>query len=364
MGLGAAAVLFVAAVVAGLLTRAAPSRPAEAPRVLGRTYARGGLPGGAVEVAPAGLAPTDAAPIEPPPAVFAGPVAAPAPVPVALAQRHPVRAGGLWAVVVGIDDYPGSDHDLRFAVNDANDVDAALASDGVPADHRIVLLDGAARAATVRAALQWLGDHAGPDAVAVFSYAGHARSHGGGHESLVAADGVEIPDTELAGLLHDVVAGRMWVNLAACYGGGFTEVLRPGVVLTAAAPADQQAYESTTFERSYLGEYMVHRGMLSGGVSAVQPAYTSAHDAIAHDYPDRVPFEADDHAPVIDLRSPATTTTATRGGNGAGGSGQQPPAGPEPSPAPSSPPPAGSPPPSPPADSCANATLGIVRCGG
>ncbi|MCA1847250.1 MAG: hypothetical protein LC792_29485, partial [Actinobacteria bacterium] len=42
------------------------------------------------------------------------------------------KDGGVWAVVVGIDDYPGTDADLRAAVADARDVDNALAAYGVP----------------------------------------------------------------------------------------------------------------------------------------------------------------------------------------------------------------------------------------
>src|SRR5207249_2815374 len=40
------------------------------------------------------------------------------------------KEGGVWAVVVGIDDYPGTDADLKAAVADARDVDSALAAYG------------------------------------------------------------------------------------------------------------------------------------------------------------------------------------------------------------------------------------------
>src|SRR3712207_8145269 len=45
-------------------------------------------------------------------------------------------SGGAWAVVVGIDDYPGGRHDLRSAGNDALDMDAVLARQGIGAERR------------------------------------------------------------------------------------------------------------------------------------------------------------------------------------------------------------------------------------
>ncbi|MGH8998416.1 MAG: hypothetical protein ACRDY7_03400, partial [Acidimicrobiia bacterium] len=47
------------------------------------------------------------------------------------------KRGGVWAVVVGIDDYPGESADLSAGTADAKDVSRALAAYGVPADRRM-----------------------------------------------------------------------------------------------------------------------------------------------------------------------------------------------------------------------------------
>ena len=96
-----------------------------------------------------------------------------------------VATGGTWALVIGINDYPGVRYDLRSAVNDANDVNDALAQLGVTNDRRLVLRDTQAGADTIRAALDWLTAHAGPDATMVLFFAGHVEKLSPGREALV-----------------------------------------------------------------------------------------------------------------------------------------------------------------------------------
>ena len=148
--------------------------------------------------------------IAPPPARFEGP-AAPKTRPPARLYDPPTTqgAGGTWAVMIGIDNYPGSNHDLRAAVNDANDVNEALARLGVPGSNRLLIRDGQASTDVIRSAVNWLNNHAGPDATAVFFFAGHVRKVGSGRESMVAADGGTIADSELASRLSHLRAGRV-----------------------------------------------------------------------------------------------------------------------------------------------------------
>lgn len=282
---------------------------------------------------PTGPSPGDVA-IAPAPERFDGPPPAPKPPPRQLASR--VSPGpGTWAVIVGINDYPGTSHDLRSAVADADDVNTALAAMGVPADHRLVLKDGQVTRKVLRSAAQWLADRAGPDAVAVFAFAGHVRKVGKTTEAMVAADGGTVTDAELAGALRGLQARRTWVVMAACYGGGFTELLRPGVVLTGAAAADKEAYENLSFGRSYLVQYMVREAMIEGRAGdTVQSAFEYARDAISRAYPQREPVQFDQAGGPVDLRPPGAprpatapttappTTTTTAPPSKGGGTGQ------------------------------------------
>jgi len=219
------------------------------------------------------------------------------------------KEGGVWAVIVGIDDYPGTDSDLKAAVADARDVDSALAAYGVPASHRLLLLDKQATGDNVRAGLTWLTGRAAAESTAVFFYSGHVRkvagdpSHDGKYidEAIVGADGDNVYSGQVAGILRSLEARSAWLGIAACYGGGFDDALAPGRVLTAAAGENDVAYENSSLGHSYLVEYMVRRAMLQGkAAGSVQDAFAWARAQIAHDYPNRQPVIIDrSRGPVV-----------------------------------------------------------------
>lgn len=249
----------------------------------------------------------------PPPERFDGPPPpAPPPAQLALPARlgastSPGAGTGTWAVIIGINDYPGSASDLRSAVNDADDVDLAMAGMGVPAEQRLVLRDGQATAARIREAVAWLVAQAGPDATAVLFYGGHVRKVGVTREALVGADGGMVEDRELGERLAQLLSRRAWIAIAGCYGGGFTELLAPGRILTGAAPADALAYESSAFGRSFLVQYMVRKAMIEQRAPAsVQAAFSYAVAELARDHPGRVPVQIDLAVAPLDLR-PALT---------------------------------------------------------
>ena len=307
--------------------------------------------------------------IAPPPEKFSGPKAAPAPPPPQLNQAPQTQArGATWAVMIGVNNYPGSGHDLKSAVNDANDLNEALWRFGVPSENRLLMRDGQVTANTIRASIDWLNRNAGPDSVAVFFFAGHVRKVGNGRESMVAADGSLVSDQELASRLGNLRAGRSWIAIAGCYGGGFTEVLGPGRILTGAAPANSLAYENSGFGRSYMVQYMVREAMIEGRASgtSVEAAFAYARDAIARDYPNRQPVQYDQAQGLLELR-PAGAPPPNhappppqRGqqapppssGGGGGSAPKDPPDGSNPD---------GSPPPQQ-SDGCNYLSMGAVRC--
>ena len=273
-------------------------------------------------------------PVSPPPKSFSGPKAPPAPPPPQLSRPQNGPAKGIYAVIIGINNYPGTSSDLRAAVNDANDVNEALRKMGVPGDHRMLIRDGQASAGVIRASIDWLAKTAGPDTTAVFFYAGHVRKHGS-TESMVGADGGTVSDHEMATRLSGMQARNAWIAIAACYGGGFTEVIRNGRILTGAAPSDQLAYENSGFGRSYLVQYMIREAIIEGRANGttVEAAFAYAYYAIARDYPNRKPVQYDSAPGNIELRgegaqpqqqSPPTTSPPkppSDGGGSGGGSG-------------------------------------------
>lgn len=275
-----------AGVVALSLTGCATTAPPPAPAARPAT----------VEVTAAPVPAVEAMPVAP--EHFDGP---PAPAPPAALPPGPA-GGGTWAVVVGIDDYPGGRHDLRSAGNDADDMDALLARAGVAPERRLRLRDGQATADVLRRSLDWLVARAGPGSTAVFFFAGHVRRVAGTTEALVGADGGLVADREVARRLAGLRATRTWLVLAACYGGGFVEALGPGRILTAAAPADRLAYENLTLRRSYLVDYLIRRALLEGQAPAsVERAFAWAEAQVRREHPARVPVQFDRLDGELDL---------------------------------------------------------------
>jgi hypothetical protein len=237
-------------------------------------------------------------PIPPPPEVFVGapaPAGAPPPQLSGTARAAGAPSGdGVWAVIIGIDDYPGYQADLHYAVADAEALDTALARFGVPSERRLVLRDGQARREAVLDALGWLLQRAGPDSTAVVFFAGHVRYLGGGSHAMLTAEGAELTDTELEDRLDALAARHTWIVVAACYGAGFDELLAPGRVLTGAADSRSLAYENHEIGGSYLVHYMVREGWLHGRAGpSVQDAFRFADETLAASRPYHRPVQID-----------------------------------------------------------------------
>ena len=275
------------------------------------------------------------------------------------------KDGGVWAVVVGIDDYPGDDADLRAAVADARDVDSALAAYGVPASHRLVLLDKQATATTSggrwpgwpagrRPTRRWCSSTPATSARWPVTPTGTARSSTRPSWPPTATTSTTARSPSL---LRGVDARSAWIGIAACYGAGFDDVLAPGRILTAAAGENDVAYENSSLGHSYMVEYMVRRAMLQGKAPAsVQDAFAWARAQIARDYPNRQPAILDRSRGPIVLGRPTTPTPTPERKPSA----QPPSESKEPQPDPSAPPPT-TPEPKPGGTACAQ-VLGVSVC--
>jgi hypothetical protein len=249
-------------------------------------------------------------------------------------------ASHVYGLIIGINDYPGDTSDLHGAVPDAEDMSDVLAMNGVPAANVRTLLDSEASTTAITDSLQWLVSTTGPDATVVLFYAGHVRKIGDQTEAVVAADGGVLPDSYLAKQIEGLQAHNMWIVMAACYGGGFTELMAPGRILTAAADANSLAYENESFHRSYLDEYLIHQALLLGGAAGptAQQAFAYAQAGLQRDYPDRTLTEIDESTEAISLDGVRRDTPpAPPGGSDAPPNGPVPPSVPPPTTPPSPP---------------------------
>ncbi len=237
-----------------------------------------------------------------PPGELTGAVAEPAAPPPTFAPVQATAQAEVFALVIGINDYPGPRSDLRSAVADADLIDAALDGFGVPPTHRVVLRDGQARRAEVEAAISSLAAQGGPNTTLVLAFAGHTRKVAPQREAIVLADGTTLTDLELAALLAPATTQRMWLLMATCFAGGFTELLAPGRILTGASDARSLAYESPALGASYLVHHMVREGWLEGSAGpTVQEAFEHADRRLALTLPARRPIQIDQHGRPLRL---------------------------------------------------------------
>ena len=250
----------------------------------------------------------------------------------------------VYGLIIGINDYPGTSSDLQGAVPDAEDMADVLALYGVPDANVRTLLDADAGTPEINDALQWIVNVTKPDSTVVIFYAGHVRKLSDDTEAVVAADGGVLPDWYLASQLQSLPAHDTWIVMAACYGGGFTELMAPGRILTAAADANSLAYENDSFDRSYLDEYLVHQALLEqlGEGPTAQQAFNYAQPRLERDYPDRTLTQFNQATEAISLdgvHRPAPDTSSDGDGSSSGSlPGVPSPNDPPPTP-PSSPPP-------------------------
>ena len=137
----------------------------------------------------------------------------PAKAPKVHQPRPGPRTGGVWAVVVGIDDYPGEGADLRPARPTPATWTAPWPTTAFPADRR-VLLSTAGDRRQHPGRLAWVAGRANSDATVVFFFSGHIRQVTGYDdrdgeaidEALVAADGEPSIDGEVADILRRLEA--------------------------------------------------------------------------------------------------------------------------------------------------------------
>ena len=160
--------------------------------------------------------------------------------------REPVQESS-YAVVVGVEGYPGGVPKAPYADRDAQAMMRHLEALGVPADHIRLLTEALATRGGIDAALRWLRLNASPGATVFFYYSGHGIPGGKGTPYL-APSGVmagDLADTayplsRLYRGLEEVGAARTLVILDACFAGtgprSFSGSVRPVYVESPSAP--------------------------------------------------------------------------------------------------------------------------------
>ncbi len=180
----------------------------------------------------------------------------------------------VFAVMVGISDYPGSGNDLPLTAEDARKLQQALARQGTLAPESVTLIDAQATRAGLRQAFQRVAAAAGPDDLFLFFYSGHgnqvrgqvsATEPDGKDETIEMVDG-SITDDELNQMFQQVHAQTSLLILDSCFSGGFARdvVSRPGVMGLFSSEEDLTSSVAEKFQAGGFLSHFIQTGLEGG----------------------------------------------------------------------------------------------------
>lgn len=197
----------------------------------------------------------------------------------------------VFAVMVGISDYPGSGNDLPFTAEDARKLQQTLQRNNVLASDSAVLIDAQATRASVRAAFQRVAAAAGPDDLFLFFYSGHgnqvrttpsATEPDGKDETIELYDGA-MRDDEVAQLFQQVHSRTALLVLDSCFSGGFARdvVSHPGVMGLFSSEEDLTSAVADKFQAGGYLSHFIQTG-LSGGADENRDRVITAGELSAY----------------------------------------------------------------------------------
>jgi PKD repeat protein len=193
----------------------------------------------------------------------------------------------LWAVVVGISDYPGSGSDLVYADDDAEDWYNILTS----MDYTVhKLTNSQATIANIRAEIQWLVTSAGPHDKVFFAYSGHGLNYNdagmGGTGSLIAAYDGNMADTAIANAFLGLETSDACFVFDCCRSGDYDELGTYGGIVLEGCRVNEFTYETPQLGNGVFTYYLqealtTHKN----DADTSDDGQVSAEEALAYAYP-------------------------------------------------------------------------------
>lgn len=191
-----------------------------------------------------------------------------------------------YAIVIGIENYPGSSYDLSYCRDDAVSIRSMLLYDYNFEDGNIITLyDSAATKAGIDNAFTTIRSQITSNDVFVFYYSGHGGSDGGGqflcpYNSLPSSPSYYYDDDELDTQLNNLNGAEKFVILDSCHSGGFiSECQASGRYIMTACATSQYSWETPglrhgVFTYYFLRSFDYATDSNSDGVRSVEECYT------------------------------------------------------------------------------------------
>jgi hypothetical protein len=179
-----------------------------------------------------------------------------------------------YAVLVGVNDYPGLRNDLEYAVADAEAMAGVLpATYGF---HVTCLTDARATSTNILAAIATAGELAGPDGEVLFSFSGHGMSgvadDGDSErtdEAIVVYNRLKLEplwDGQLKAAFDQIPTKRIICVFDSCLAGGMDDLAGPDRVILMASTEKGYAYEDVSWGHGEFTYYFL-QGIQQGGAN-------------------------------------------------------------------------------------------------
>lgn len=160
-----------------------------------------------------------------------------------------------WAVLIGINDYPGTSGDLPYSINEINSFKKTLITKGNWNESHIKMIkDSEANHDNIIDALEWLGEQETSIDVSIIYFVGHGGKIDNNYT--FSAYDSKIFDYELD-TAFDSYDGRIVLIMDCCHSGGFVETVKGrGRMIMAACDKDGLAYQYKPLKSGFFGYFL------------------------------------------------------------------------------------------------------------
>ena len=160
-----------------------------------------------------------------------------------------------WAVLIGINDYPGTWGDLPYSISEINSFKKTLLTKGNWKESHIKMItDAEATHDNIIDALEWLGEQETSLDVSIVYFVGHGGKIDKNYS--FSAYNSKIFDYELDAVF-DSFDGRIVLIMDCCNSGGFVETVKGrGRMIMAACDKDGLTYQYKPLKSGFFGYFL------------------------------------------------------------------------------------------------------------
>ncbi|TFG23687.1 MAG: zinc-ribbon domain-containing protein [Promethearchaeota archaeon] len=184
---------------------------------------------------------------------------------VTVIKNTPLLEKDAYAIIIGIENYPGTFDDLYYCRDDALSINSMLINRyHFKSANIILLLDSAATKSAITNAFSQVSSNIDSEDIFFFYYAGHGGSQTVFRQYICPYD--SIPDTpsnryydyELSSRLSSFSAAEKYVVIDSCYSGGMiSESQSSRRFIMTACDDDESSYESSSFGHGIFTYYFL-----------------------------------------------------------------------------------------------------------